>query len=310
MCHKGAYAMSIIILMSTYNGEKYLSEQIDSLLSQTVKVEILVRDDGSTDSTQQILDGYAKRGMLKWYSGKNLGPGKSFFDLVQKASLADFYAFADQDDVWNVDKIHIAIEKIKTYPSDVPNLYCSAFTPVDSELNPIVVHKRLDRQYKISFAHALVENIAPGCTYVFNRTALEQFCKYKMEYITIHDWDLYRIVMALGGNIVYDEMSHILYRQHGNNTIGFQARNFHHWCERLKRFCMQKNQNFRYISACHIRECYYKTMPEQNREIISILTEYQDSLYKRLRFAKSTEFVMSHKVDTFILSILALVKRI
>ena len=110
--------MSIIILMSTYNGEKYLKAQIESLLSQTIKVEILVRDDGSTDSTQQILDDYAQRGMLKWYSGKNLGSGKSFFDLACKAPDADFYAFADQDDIWENKKVELAVQQLMKLPNN------------------------------------------------------------------------------------------------------------------------------------------------------------------------------------------------
>lgn len=301
--------MSIIILMSTYNGEKYLKAQIESLLSQTIKVEILVRDDGSTDSTQQILDDYAQRGMLKWYSGKNLGSGKSFFDLACKAPDADFYAFADQDDIWENKKVELAVQQLMKLPNNKPNLYCGSFEPVDAELNPILVNKQVKNKI-ISLGTALLECIAPGCTYVFNKKALEKFKKYKMEYISIHDWDLYRIVMSLGGNVVYDNEPHILYRQHGNNVVGFQSRNLKHWYGRMKRFLSKKNRNTRYMSACHIRECYYDAMPEQNRKIISILTEYQDSLCKRLRFAKSTEFVMSHKIDTFILSILALIKRV
>ena len=301
--------MSIIILISTYNGEKYLKAQIESLLSQTVKVEILVRDDGSTDSTQQILDDYAKRGMLKWYQGKNLGPGKSFFDLVCKAPNADFYAFADQDDIWEEKKVEHAVQQLMKLPNNIPNLYCGSFNPVDAELNPIPIEKQV-RNKTISLGIALLECIAPGCTYVFNKKALEEFKKYKMEYISIHDWDLYRIVMALGGNVVYDNEPHILYRQHGNNAVGFQSRNLKHWYERVKRFLSKKNRNTRYISACHIKECYYDAMPEQNKKIISILTEYQESLNKRMRLAKSPYFMMVHKIDTFIVRILALLKTI
>ena len=74
---------SVLVLLSTYNGEKYLKEQIDSVLGQEkVKTFLLVRDDGSTDKTCSILEWYQKRGALKWYKGKNLGPARSFVDLI------------------------------------------------------------------------------------------------------------------------------------------------------------------------------------------------------------------------------------
>ena len=191
----------------------------------------------------------------------------------------------------------------------MPALYCSAFTPVDSNLRPIVCNEQRKKK-PLSLGNALLENIAPGCTYIFNRKALEEFRKYRMGYITIHDWDLYRIVMALNGNVIYDDEPHILYRQHGSNTIGFQARGLHHWSVRVKRFLSGKNRNTRYYAACHIKECFYSEMPEQNQKIISLLTEYQESLVKKLRLVASSEFAMSHRVDTYVVSMLALLKRI
>lgn len=295
--------------MSTYNGEKYIKEQLDSILSQTIPVSIYVRDDGSSDSTKEILESYSQKGLLQWYSGENLGPGKSFFDLVLKAPYADYYAFADQDDVWDNNKIDTGIKKLAQLPANVPALYCSAFTPVDANLRLIVCNEPPKRKI-LSLGNALLENIAPGCTYIFNRKALEEFRKYKMEYITIHDWDLYRIVMALGGNVVYDDEPHILYRQHGNNAIGFQSRGLHHWRARFKRFFSGKNRNTRYRTACNIKECFCDILPDQNKNIILLLTDYQKSLSNRLCLAMSSEFVMSYKVDTLVASILALLKRI
>lgn len=302
--------MHVIVLMSTYNGEKYLREQIESLLSQTVPVDILVRDDGSSDSTVKILEEYASKKQLNWYCGKNLGPGRSFFDLVQKAPLADYYAFADQDDIWCADKTEAAINKLEILPCDIPNLYFGAFSPVRMDLSPIIKNeKMLQFRPKPSFGNALVENIAPGCTYVFNRKALEIFRLYKMEYITIHDWDLYRIVMALDGNVIYDIIPHIMYRQHGNNAIGFQSRTLTNLYLRAKRF-LKKNRNLRYVSACHINACYHDMMPEQNKRVISLIVKYKDSIIDRLRFVFSHDLVMSHQVDSIMLSIMALVKMI
>lgn len=92
----------ITVLMSTYNGEKYLKEQLDSILNQEqVDLKLLIRDDGSTDGTVNILKEYENSHTnIKWYSGLNLGCGKSFFQLVLDAPKSDYYAFVDQDDVW------------------------------------------------------------------------------------------------------------------------------------------------------------------------------------------------------------------
>ena len=104
----------IIVLMSTYNGEKYLQVQLDSILSQeNVDLELLVRDDGSTDSTKTILERYQSEGKLTWYSGKNKKPAYSFFDLLGKCKDADYYAFADQDDFWHEDKLINAIKRLE-----------------------------------------------------------------------------------------------------------------------------------------------------------------------------------------------------
>ena len=120
--------MKVKILLSSYNGEQYIREQIDSLLSQTqTGVEILVRDDGSTDSTKAILDEYQDRDRLSWYGGENLGPGLSFWKLLEDSGEADYYAFCDQDDVWDQDKVEIAVRTLEEAIPDInsiPALYC------------------------------------------------------------------------------------------------------------------------------------------------------------------------------------------
>ena len=93
--------------MSTYNGEKYIREQLDSILAQeNVDVSILIRDDGSKDATLSILDEYSKRDNLSYYvDSRNLGACNSFIDLIWHVSLDyDYYALSDQDDFWLKDK--------------------------------------------------------------------------------------------------------------------------------------------------------------------------------------------------------------
>ncbi len=93
---------SIVVLMSTYNGEKYIREQLDSIFNQEgIDVKVVVRDDGSKDTTHAILDEYKKTHELVWYTGENLKSARSFMDLIYQAPESDYYAFADQDDYWD-----------------------------------------------------------------------------------------------------------------------------------------------------------------------------------------------------------------
>ena len=101
----------VCVLMSTYNGEKYLKEQIDSILKQKgVKVNLLVRDDGSTDNTLSLLEEYKKKGLLDYCCGSNMKPARSFMELLSIAPDSDYYAFSDQDDYWEHDKLFNAVK--------------------------------------------------------------------------------------------------------------------------------------------------------------------------------------------------------
>ena len=119
------------VLLSTYNGEKYLKEQLDSIIAQKgVDVHILARDDGSKDDTIKILEGYENIDIIK---GSNIGVCKSFFELINKSGEYDYYSFADQDDVWDCDKLVIAINKLEKCNSK-PAVYASNTRLVDANL--------------------------------------------------------------------------------------------------------------------------------------------------------------------------------
>lgn len=107
--------MKAAVLMSTYNGARFIREQLDSILDQTgeFELDLWVRDDGSTDGTKDILNDYESRGLLRWYTGENLGPAQSFLDLVRRTLGYDWYAFADQDDFWMPEKLSWALETLE-----------------------------------------------------------------------------------------------------------------------------------------------------------------------------------------------------
>ena len=298
--------MTVTILMSTYNGEKYLSEQIESIRMQTyADIELLVRDDGSSDPTLNILADCENRGYLSWYSGPNLGPGKSFFDLVQNAPISEFYAFADQDDVWDKDKIEAAVKHLKDCDRNAPSMYCSEVRPVDRNLNILPVTYKRPRP-KPAFGLALTECIAPGCTYVFNNKALEIFRRFRADYVDIHDWSLYRIITAFDGNVIFDEKAHISYRQHENNAIGFTDRGLKKWIGRINRFRDKRYYRIRSKFAQNLKKVFYDELTERNKKILDELAEYNLSLGGRIKLAMSKDLHMSHKTDSQIFSILAI----
>lgn len=160
---------SVQVVMSTYNGEKYLKEQIDSILSQEgVDVRLYIRDDGSSDRTTDILASYQEHKNVKIEKGNNLGFAKSFLTALDECDEADYYAFSDQDDVWEKDKLSTAIEILEEESQSTPLLYCSALQRVDENLNPL--HVQSYHGLRINLPSMLTRGRLAGCTFVFNNT--------------------------------------------------------------------------------------------------------------------------------------------
>ena len=186
----------VTVLLSTYNGEKYLAEQLESLAAQQgVEVELLVRDDGSNDGTASILNEWQDKGLLSWYRTVNLGPGKSFMDLLQTAQSGSYYAFCDQDDVWLSNKLQITMDKMKEVELANPGKPVIVHTDmnvVDEKLN--VVHDSFWRSSGLrpdilrTFPFLCICNCVNGCTIVMNNAAreliLDKYVVYQKKYIS------------------------------------------------------------------------------------------------------------------------------
>ena len=226
--------MKVDILLATYNGEKYITEQIESILIQTyTDWRIIARDDGSTDNTLNILKSYAeiyKDKFLLVESGKqNLGPCQNFA-LLLNFSDAEYIMFCDQDDIWLPNKIKITLDKIleveNAYP-DKPILIHTDLNIVDDNLNLISdsmweyqdLDIRIEKElYKIS-----VHNIVTGCTVMINRKA--RLCSIPIpREALMHDWWI-AINICKYGIISHISQSTILYRQHSNNRLGAREKN-------------------------------------------------------------------------------------
>ena len=202
--------------MSTYNGEKFLDKQMQSIVSQKdvddIKIRILVRDDGSTDGTIDILNKWKKRIDISIIKGENIGARNSFFVLLNSAPKSDYYAFCDQDDIWNYDKIAKSLNciiKDKT-------LYFSNVEYIDK--NDYSLKKNLlSKDFALSLERLFMCNPANGCTMVWDDGIQEVLKKVNNSSFTMHD-EFVCMVAFVAGNVVYDEIPSMKYRIHGENV--------------------------------------------------------------------------------------------
>lgn len=291
----------VAILMSTYNGEKYLKEQIESIEAQTYKeITLIIRDDNSTDKTLYVIDE-----MKKIYNnifvekGKNIGPSKSFISILKNSKQYgkfDYYAFADQDDVWLEDKIYKAIEKLEVLDSNEPSLYFSDTILVDKELNKLNNIRKICVE-KITPLNAMIENIATGCTIVFNQKLKEYLEKVELEDVFdgfMHDSLAYKLA-SLTGNVVYDENSYIYYRQHENNVIG----NSSNYIDKLKKRkkVLKKNVRLRSRIAKYILNKYKNVIKKEYERDLELIAYYN---IKRLMLLFNFKISRLNKIDDFL----------
>lgn len=278
---------SVCILMSTYNGGRFLERQIESILNQVgCQILLFVRDDGSSDNTLEILNKYQRQNKLSYYTGKNVGPTRSFLDLIDNAPDAEYYAFSDQDDIWLPDKLHTAIQKLRNISlKEGRGLYFSNLMPVDEEEKIINKHL-LPQSLPIDYYTLMIRcGWMFGCTEVFTKE-LKDFVKnqYRPEKIVMHDLWL-GLLASLYGTIVYDPDSKILYRQHSNNVVGAQLGSIQRWKKRLA-LLIQGN---RIPIDCRAKAMLriFKdnpAVPEEIQEKTRVVANYNKNIKTRIAF--------------------------
>lgn len=275
----------VLVLMSTYNGEKYLSEQLQSLYQQKgVQVDILVRDDGSTDMTQQILQKEQEAGRLTWYTGENLGPAMSFMNLLQKAPSYKYYAFCDQDDVWLEDKLKIAIEWLEQQDMQQPVLYYGNTRVVDAQLQPLQISVKEEKM--MTFESMLINSNCTGCTMVFNDILRRLVVEKTPTFISMHDAWIHKICVTMGGILYYDDDVHILYRQHGNNAVGIQQSKMKIIKRRFKSLTSKECERSKMIAE--LLRCYGDKMSDEQRSLAEEVSDYRLSFANKVRLLRDT----------------------
>ncbi len=246
--------------MSTFNGQEFLSAQLDSILAQQGVGElcIYIRDDGSTDNTIKIITDYqAKYNNIFLDRGVNIGAYASFFQLLKDIKLldmGDIYLFADQDDFWLPKKIQRSYAALKGI--DGPALYSSSLSVVDRNLGALGIYRH---RRSLEFFDPIYVNSVTGCSSAWNYQFLELVrIPEDSSDILMHDWWLYLTAMYLG-SFHYDEQPLILYRQHGGNVVGIQS-----FWQKLK--MLPKNSNVGSMSCI--------------KQFLLFLIEYRTELIK------------------------------
>lgn len=218
----------VAVLLATRNGAPFLEPQLRSLLGQTYRNWVLYwRDDGSCDSTRQLVAEFAAElgpGRCITVPGQQrIGTAQSFMTLLRAAHADGFaiVAFADQDDVWLPEKLARGVAALLAVSAEAPALYCARQLLVDASLQRMAVSFPVRRPP--GFPAALTQNIATGCTIMLNRPASALLAGSQAPEACMHDWWCYLVVAASGGLILADREPVVLYRQHDHNLIGAAA---------------------------------------------------------------------------------------
>lgn len=276
---------NVLVMMSTYNGEKYIKEQIESIFAQkNVNVSLLVRDDGSSDATIEILESYKKNGYrIDYYTGENLKPALSFLDLIFNVKDLDkyeYYAFCDQDDYWLNDKLSIAVNSLAQMECGIPLLYYGKTQLVDKDLKPFV-SKRNTHVKSTTFQQAIICSNATGCTMCFNLHLMKIAQLYRPKQIMMHDGWMHKLCLAMGGRVFYDSEPHIYYRQHGGNVIGgtssFVSRMLKHYSSFRNRMQIRKKM------VQELYKGYGDRMPEENKKLCELYINYDTSFVNKVK---------------------------
>jgi len=304
---------SVAILMGVYNGKNYINEQLASIAQQTHKNWCLfISDDGSTDDTPSLVNRFKqvwKENQIVVRQGPRKGFCQNFLAMACDSSIeADYFAFADQDDVWLPEKLSVAVKHIENNAQlQEPYLYCGRTTYVKDDLKPYTQSPLF--VYPRTFRNALIQSIAGGNTMVFNRAAKKLIEKAGLVPAVSHDWWLYQLITGAGGRVHYDETSYILYRQHenalvgGNNSIKDRLERI--WLVFRGQFREWNSQNIQALNQA--RHC----LNQNAQEILDLFIRLRDSSFShRFRMLEVCGLYRQTWRDTVSLMLAATIKKI
>ena len=287
----------VTVLLATFNGVRFLEEQLTSLFGQQgVEIEIMVNDDGSTDGTMEILYKWKAKGFnISISQSRGLGPTRAFLTLLQSCDEKQFVAFCDQDDVWETGKL---ISQVQRISGDCPQMVFSRREYIDEHNQRIGISPRIRRS--VSIKNALVENSAPGNTQVLNNQAVRSLNCLSFTNVQHYDSWIYLIISAIG-ECIYIDASLIRYRIHDKNSVG------------IRRFEVGRilrspdhyyNQALNFKNAMTSAELEYKFAEIEN--FLNFVEEPQRS--KRLLQSFCVEIYRQRRLDSLIMKCIVIIR--
>ena len=288
---------SVCICVATYNGEKYLKEQLDSLLNQTYEnINIIVQDDCSSDKTMEILQNYQHK-ITIYKNEKNLGYIKNFESLIKKAN-GDLIALCDQDDIWQKDKIEILVNQIKEY-----SLIYSNSLLIDK--NKKSLNKTLKEKLKNNFIDSnnalnfVFDNCVSAHSMLFKKELLPHLTSFPEKIF----FDQYIAIIASSLNgIKYIDKELVLYRQHDSNTVGNHKKKKISILEKIKNK-LNKKASINLLILNKLQEIQkIKTLSAEDKEKLSIMINFHKDFKNRFFNLKALFFYLKNKNILFAIS--------
>ena len=261
----------VAVILSTYNGEKFLKCQIDSILNQTYKdFDLIIRDDGSKDSSVKIIEQYIKENSnIKLIKEENIGFIKSFYKLLEISEGYEYYCFADQDDFWECEKIELLVNELKKTNENTPNMVYSDSDYYDEELRFI---KKGHTNRIGNFRNSLVECVSQGMTMMINKTARDIVIKKKSKNSIFHDQWCYMVCSSLG-EIKYVHKALVRYRRL-NSSFTAEGRGIiavFRW--RIKKLIVGGGLKKFKTQILDFKELFYEEQNEENKKILDLFSE-------------------------------------
>ena len=296
----------VAVILSVYNGEKFLSELLDSIKCQEgVEIFLYIRDDESTDNSRELIKLFVENNInvinIEDNQG-NLGPASSFHRILQFAVASgphQFFAFCDQDDIWLPQKLTSAISKIQNHEESIPALYCSAITYFDNQKK--TKRNIVANDHFLGLKNALVENMAIGATIVINSKAATLLAReIPCIHVGFDAWS-YLVTSYLGISI-YDSESHIHYRRHPNTYTEFSRRPISY--DKIVSFLNARDKKFLEQAFCLQMSNFYTDGNQRNRKILDVhLSALNGNFVERTKYILNGGVRRSKRIDRIFFSL-------
>ncbi|NQP32828.1 glycosyltransferase family 2 protein [Streptococcus suis] len=304
--------MKVNILMSTYNGQQFLAEQIRSIQEQSyTDWTLFIRDDGSSDNTKEILKDFERQDsrihLIDSDKSDNLGVIKSFHKLVNH-DRADYYFFSDQDDVWLPNKLELSLKEAQNYPADLPLMVYMDLKVVNQDLEIMTesMVKSQSHHANTELVQELTENTVTGGVAMINHALAEMW--QETDDILMHDWYLALLASAFG-NLVFIDQPGELYRQHSDNVLGARtlSKRFKKWIRPHILFAVYwdliKN------SQKQARHLLQMPLSQSNRELIEAFVTIMDKpMLERFRILRKYGLRKNKTFHTLVFTTLIVTK--